>query len=57
MRMNSNMSEEVDEQTGVNVYDDDDEESSPMEESIEEGVAVEPVEIVREEIVTVTENP
>jgi hypothetical protein len=56
MRMNSNMSEEVDEQTGVNVYDDD-EESSPMEESIEEGVAVEPAEIAREEIVTVTENP
>jgi CRISPR/Cas system type I-B associated protein Csh2 (Cas7 group RAMP superfamily) len=58
MRMNSICLKKETDKLGVNVYDDDDdEESSPMEESIEEGLAVEPVEIVREEIVTVTENP
>ena len=46
-----NMSEEEGEKIGVNLYDD--EESSPLEESIEEGIAAQPVEVVREEIVTV----
>jgi hypothetical protein len=54
------MSEEGKE-IGVDVYDDEygeaDEESSPLEESIEEDVAAQPVEVVREEIVTVAENP
>ena len=50
-----NMSEEEGEKIGVNLYDD--EESSPLEESIEEGFAPQPVEVVREEIVTVTKNP
>jgi hypothetical protein len=56
-----NMSEdEEDRQIGVNMGDDDtDEESSPLAESIEADVAAaaRPVEVVREEIVTVTENP
>ena len=56
-----NMSEEEDKEIGVNIYadedEDTDEESSPLEDSIEEGVAAQPVEIVREEIVTVAENP
>ena len=53
------MSEEEEEQIGVNIYneDDSDEETSPLEESIEEGIAARPVEIVKEEIVTVAENP
>jgi hypothetical protein len=50
-----NMSGEEGEKIGVNLYDD--EESSPLEESIEEGIAAQPVEVVREEIVTVAENP
>jgi hypothetical protein len=51
-----NMSE--DEEIGVDIYGDaDDEKSSPLEESIEEGFDAQPVEIVREEIVTVAENP
>jgi hypothetical protein len=50
-----NMSEEEGEKIGVNLYDD--EESSPLEESIEEGIAAQPVEVVREEIVTVAEDP
>ena len=50
-----NMSEEQGEKIGVNLYDD--EESSPLEESIEEGIGAQPVEVVREEIVTVAENP
>jgi hypothetical protein len=53
------MSEE-EEQIGVNIYNehDVDEETSPLEESIEEeGIAAQPVEVVKEEIVTVAENP
>ena len=50
-----NMSEEEGEKVGVNLYDD--EESSPLEESIEEGIGAQPVEVVRKEIVTVAENP
>jgi hypothetical protein len=50
-----NMSGEEGEKIGVNLYDD--EESSPLEESIEEGIAAQPVEVVREEIVTVAEDP
>lgn len=51
-----NMSE--DEEIGVDIYGNaDDEKSSPLEESIEEGFDAQPVEIVREEIVTVAENP
>jgi hypothetical protein len=58
------MSEEEGEEIGADVYDNEDdgadEESSPLEESIEEGeedVPAQPVEIVREEILTVAENP
>ena len=50
-----NMSEEEGEKIGVNLYNDE-EESSAMEESIEEGIGAQPV-VVREEIVTVAENP
>ena len=54
--------DEEDRQIGVNIGDDDedtDEGSSPLEESIEADVAAaaRPVEVVKEEIVTVTENP
>lgn len=52
--------DEEDRQIGVNMGDDDtDEESSPLAESIEADVAAaaRPVEVVKEEIVTVTENP
>ena len=58
------MSEEEGEEIGADVYDNEDdgagEESSPLEESIEEGeedIPAQPVEVVREEIVTVAENP
>jgi hypothetical protein len=45
------MSGEHDEEIRINTYDEDEE---PIEE---QGFAAQPVEIVREEIVTVTKNP
>ena len=46
------MSDENGQEIGVNVYDDEDE---LIED--EEAAAPQPVEVVREEIMTVTKNP
>jgi hypothetical protein len=48
------MSDENGHEIGVNVYDDNDEDELVEDEEV--AVAPEPVEIVREEIVTVTKN-
>ena len=48
-----NMSDENGQEIGVNVYDDEDE----LIEDEEAVAAPQPVEVVREEIVTVTKNP
>jgi hypothetical protein len=47
-----NMSDENGQEIGVNVYDEDE-----LIEEDEEEAAPQPVEVVREEIVTVTKNP
>jgi hypothetical protein len=49
------MSGENGQEIGVNVYDDNEEDE--LIEDEEDAVAPQPVEIVREEIVTVTKNP
>jgi hypothetical protein len=49
------MSDENGQEIGVNVYDDNEEDE--LIEDEEAAVAPQPVEIVREEIVTVTKNP
>jgi hypothetical protein len=49
------MSSENGQEIGVNVYDDNEEDE--LIEDEEDAVAPQPVEIVREEIVTVTKNP
>ena len=47
-----NMSDENGQEIGVNVYDEDE-----LIEDDEEAAAPQPVEVVREEVVTVTKNP
>ena len=48
------MSDEDGEEIRINAYDEDEKDEEPIEE---QGFAAQPVEIVREEIVTVTKNP
>jgi hypothetical protein len=48
------MSDEDGEEIRINAYDEDEKDEEPIEE---QGFAAQPVEIVREEIITVTKNP
>jgi hypothetical protein len=48
------MSDEDVEEIRINAYDEDEKDEEPIEE---QGFAAQPVEIVREEIITVTKNP
>jgi hypothetical protein len=51
------MSDEYGEEIRINAYDENEEEEDDEELTEEQGFAAQPVEIVREEIVTVTKEP
>jgi myo-inositol-hexaphosphate 3-phosphohydrolase len=51
------MSDEYAEEIRINAYDENEEEEDDEELTEEQGFAAQPVEIVREEIVTVTKEP